>query len=273
MTKKKESKGRNKVYTDKILLDIVEQYLIKNPHVVKLVPNKIAEFAREEFGFEKIRYSQFTNNKKIKGRIDKFNEEHNKIVLPSKPTDTKFARINTDALIDAYYKEPIKLKSAIRQFNDRYTTLCKESLEHIAKIESLNKEINNLKKKVEELESECSDLKKAKAEESKKNRENAIKIAHANRVEKFIRSIDVYKDLLTQDIVEPLDEQNLRLLLSNAGLLKESEMVDTSKYLHDNILDEMYESQDGDDVSDDDNIESDSEDEMDEEDYLSYFEG
>lgn len=269
MNNNKEGKGRNKVYTDKVLEEIIEQYMLKNPGLIKLVPSKIAHFAQEEFGFEKIRYSQFTNNEKIKKKIDNFNAEHKKITMPNKPNPAKAVRINTDALVEAYYNEPLKLKAALRQFGDKYTQVCKENISRISEINNLNNEIKQIKKEKEKLENEYKELKKTKAEMARKSKEDAIKIAHANRIEKFIRSIDVYNDLLSQSKVDPMDEPNLRLLLSNAGLLRESEVVDIDEYVNQNKLEIHYDEKGYDEVEDE-MIEV--EDEMTDEDYLSFFE-
>lgn len=268
MPNKKESKGRTKVYTDKVLEDIIEQYIIENPDVIKLIPNKIANFAREQFGFQKIRYTQFTSNKKIKKKIDEFNDKHAKIIIPQKENTKKFVKINTDALIDAYYNEPLKLKVALRQFGDKYTKVCRNNVEQVA-------EINNLKNDIKELEDKYKELKKIKAKETEKNKENERKVAHANRIEKFIRSIDVYNDLLANSKVDPMDEENLRLLLSNAGLLKESETVDIAPYLVDNVLDEGFDMEEFKEELE--SIPGDTDDTeeyeyLEEEDYLSYFE-
>ena len=143
----------------------------------------------------------------------------------------------------------------------------KERLDYIEKIETLKNEVDTLKQQVLELETEKVELKKVKAEQNKTIRENAKKVAHANRVEKFIRSIDVYEDLLKQKLAKSMDEENLRLLLSNAGLLKQEEMVDTTKYLNGLVYEsELYE---------EDDIEHDIDNQfydMDDEDFLSVFE-
>ena len=251
MAEEQKTKGRNKLYTDEVLNEIVEQYTIKYPNVTKLIPSKIANFAREEFGFEKIRYSQFINNKKIKNKIDKFNKTHREVVIPNKTNPMKVAKINTDALIDAYYKEPVKLKSALRQFADKYTDVCRENIKHISKINTLDNEIQGIKNEYKELEEKYKKIQKEKAEETRKNKENATKIAHANRIEKFIRSIDVYKDLLEGCKVNPMDETNLRLLLANAGLLKETETVDITQYSEGNVSDGIHCEQDESEIESD----------------------
>lgn len=270
-TAKKTTKkqGRNTFYTTEILEDLISEYLDANPYTVKLIPNKIAKFAREKRGeaFKNIRYSQFTQNKDVKDKIDKFNEKHREISVPSKNSPTKVARLNTDALVDAYHGDIKELKSSLRQFAVMYENMRKERLDYIEKIETLKNEVDTLKQQVLELETEKVELKKVKAEQNKTIRENAKKVAHANRVEKFIRSIDVYEDLLKQKLAKSMDEENLRLLLSNAGLLKQEEMVDTTKYLNGLVYEsELYE---------EDDIEHDIDNQfydMDDEDFLSVFE-
>ena len=132
-----------------------------------------------------------------------------------------------------------------------------------------------MKNDIKELEDKYNELKKIKAKETKKNKENERKIAHANRIEKFIRSIDVYNDLLAKSKVDPMDEENLRLLLSNAVLLKESETVDITPYLVDNILDEnsdMEEFKEELEPISGDTDDTEEYEYLEEEDYLSYFE-
>lgn len=270
----KETKGRKKVYTDKIMMEIMEEYCNRNPHVMKLVPNKLAKFAQEEFGYTKIRYSQFTNSPAIKKRIDDFNETHNKILMPNKVSKDKFAKINTDALVDAYYKEPLKLKSAMRQFNDKYMNVCKDVIKQRHLISDLNNELENLNQRIIELENKNKELIKRCAESAKKNKDSAAKIANANRVEKFMRSLDVYEHLLEKGMVERMDEDNLKLLLFNAGLLKESEKVRIENYLNPiNFEDNETSPEDTLLNYESDDYEEEFIEDFSEEDYLSFFEG
>ena len=72
-----------------------------------------------------------------------------------------------------------------------------------------------------------------------------------------------------------MDEENLRLLLSNAVLLKESETVDITPYLVDNILDEnsdMEEFKEELEPISGDTDDTEEYEYLEEEDYLSYFE-
>lgn len=229
--KQTKSKGRSKLYTDKVLMNIIEQYLIANPETTELVANRIALFAQKELNYEKIRYTQFKSCKLTNDFIERFNVEHLKVVPQKKVDKSKHIKINTDALIDKYISNPTHLKVALRQFGDKYTDMCKESVINIGKVQALNSEIQDLKKTIYELQQQLAKVKKEKVEINKDRAKLTQRAIKGERICKFLSSIDVYADLVSRCKVNPLDEVNLKLMLYEAGLMKDEEKLDITKYL------------------------------------------
>lgn len=253
--KSTRGRGRGKVYTDKVLMDIVEQYLISNPGTTELVANRIAKYAQENLGFDNVRYSQFKACQLTNDFIEKFNVEHLKVIPPKKINKTKPLKINTDALIDKYINNPVHLKVALRQFGDKYTDMCKESISNVGKVHSLNSEIQELKTTISGLQLELKKIKKEKAELNKEKVILTQRAIHGDKISKYLSSIDVYGDLVTKCKANPIDEVNLKIILYNAGLLKADEHLDITNFIdeiadisshHKNIKDD-YEDE-GDDI-------------------------
>ncbi|WEV18188.1 hypothetical protein [Clostridium perfringens] len=225
------TRGRAKVYTDKVLMDIIEQYLISNPDTTELVANRIAKYAQENLGFNNIRYSQFKACQLTNTYIEKFNVEHLKVIPTKKIDKNKPLRINTDALIDKYIHNPAHLRTALRQFGDKYNDMCKESIANIGKVHALNSKIQELQTTISELQLA---LKKVKKEKAELNKEKAIltqKAIHGDKISTYLTSIDVYGDLVSKCKANPIDEINLKIILYNAGLLKDTEHLDITNYL------------------------------------------
>ncbi len=273
--KSTRGRGREKVYTDKVLMDIIEQYLISNPDTTELVANRIAKYAQENLGFNNIRYSQFKACQLTNDFIEQFNVEHLKVIPPKKINKTKPLKINTDALIDKYINNPVHLKVALRQFGDKYNDMCKDSISNVGKVHSLNSEIQDLKTTISELQQE---LKKAKKEKAELNKEKAIltqRAIHGDKISKYLSSIDVYGDLVAKCKANPIDEVNLKIILYNAGLLKDDEHLDITNFI-DEISDISSHHESIDDDNEDDDIESESdviyfEDIKSEDEYLDLF--
>lgn len=252
--KSTRGRGRGKVYTDKVLMNIVEQYLISSPDTTELVANRIAKYAQENLGFDNVRYSQFKACQLTNDFIEKFNVEHLKVIPPKKINKTKPLKINTDALIDKYINNPVHLKVALRQFGDKYTDMCKESISNVGKVHSLNSEIQELKTTISGLQLELKKIKKEKAELNKEKVILTQRAIHGDKISKYLSSIDVYGDLVTKCKANPIDEVNLKIILYNAGLLKADEHLDITSFIdeitdisshHENIEDD-YEDEDDD---------------------------
>ena len=247
--KSTRGRGRGKVYTDKVLMDIIEQYLISNPYTTELVANRIAKYAQENLGFDNIRYSQFKACQLTNNFIERFNVEHLKVVPPKKINKTKPLKINTDALIDKYINNPVHLKVALRQFGDKYNDMCKESISNVGKVHELNSEIHELKTTISKLQQELKKLKKEKAELNKEKIILTQRAIHGDKISKYLSSIDVYGDLVTKCKANPIDEVNLKIILYNAGLLKDAEHLDISNFIdeisnissHTESIEEEYE--------------------------------
>lgn len=226
-----KGRGRKKLYSDKMLMDIIEQYLIANPDTTELVANRIAIFAQEQLEIKNIRYSQFTQCQVTKNFIEEFNIEHLKVVPVKKIDKSKPLKINTDALIDKYISNPAHLKVALRQFGDKYNEMTKESLTNTNKIYTLNSEIQELKNTILGLQQELKQVKKEKATLNKEKVELTQRAIHADKISKYLTSVDVYGDLVTKCKANPIDEVNLKIILYNAGLLKDDEHLDFTDFL------------------------------------------
>lgn len=268
-----KGRGRKKKYSDKMLMDIIEQYTIKYPDTTELVANRIATFAQEELGIENIRYSQFTQCQVTKDYIEEFNIEHLKVVPVKKINKSKPLKINTDALLDKYISNPAHLKVALRQFGDKYNEMCKESLTNASKIYDLNSEIQSLKNTISELQQELKQAKKEKAILNKEKIELTQRAIHGDKISKYLTSIDVYGDLVTKCKANPIDEVNLKIILYNAGLLKDDEHLDFTNYLDEisNITSKQGIAEDEEDVFEDEEDTIYFEDTKSEGDYLSLF--
>lgn len=229
--KNTKSRGRKKLYSDKMLMDIIEQYLIANPYTTELVANRIATFAQEQLEIKNIRYSQFTQCQVTKNFIEKFNVEHLKVVPVKKIDKSKPLKINTDALVDKYISNPAHLKVALRQFGEKYNEMSKESITNTGKIHTLNSEIQELKNTISELQQKLKQVKKEKAELNKEKVELTQRAIHGDKISKYLTSIDVYGDLVTKCKANPIDEVNLKIILYNAGLLKDDEHLDFTDFL------------------------------------------
>ena len=226
-----KGRGRKKLYSDKMLMDIIEQYLIANPDTTELVANRIATFAQDELNIKNIRYSQFTQCQTTKEYIAGFNAEHLKVVPIRKVDKSKPLKLNTDALIDKYITNPQHLKVALRQFGDKYNEMTKESITNTNEIYALNSEIQELKNTILGLQQELKEVKKEKAILNKEKAELTQRAIHGEKISKYLTSIDVYGDLVTKCKANPIDEVNLKIILYNAGLLKDDEHLDFTNFL------------------------------------------
>lgn len=267
-----KGRGRKKLYSDQMLMDIIEQYLIANPDTTELVANRIATFAQEELEIKNIRYSQFTQCQVTKNYIEEFNIEHLKVEPVKKIDKSKPLKINTDALIDKYISNPRNLKVALRQFGDKYNEMSKESLTNTSKIYALNSEIQELKNTISSLQQELKQVKKEKVELNKEKFDLTQRAIHGDKISKYLASIDVYSDLVTKCKANPIDEVNLKIILYNAGLLKDDEHLDFTDYI-DKISDVALSQEIIEDDEDDYENSTYFEDTKSEDDYLNLFKG
>lgn len=220
MNKKKSTAGRGRKYTTEQLMNIIDKFIESKEFIVKLKYTELEEFAKTSLGFEDVSYQDFRRNKEVKEAIDEFNNANTKAnIKGSLPTTTKMVKFHVDSFVEKYSNKPDTQKVILNMFNQRY----EESFVELAK---KNNEIENYKNKILELESQIADLKSKNVGLSVSNRELTKINARLNKQLEFNLNIELYEDLLERKIVSPMDAENIKILLKNAGLIKDSEMVD-----------------------------------------------
>lgn len=210
--------GRKERFTTEKLSSIIDSYFANNKVYGQVNATKIAEYAEKELGYEGIKYYHFNRNSEIKFIIDDANNIYEYSTTSDKQT---FIPFNSDKFFDTYKNDPKATKIVLRQFANRYEELNLKILEfetfklqYEAKIERLQNENKKLKEKSSELRNINKGLS-----------ENSTKLKNFKR---FSDKVAMLAYLKGQGLVANLDEENIRLLLSNCNLVtfNESFVID-----------------------------------------------
>lgn len=227
-----KKRGRKKAYTTEDLESVVRLFLSEKKYYNKLTATMLADFAKEKMGvaYKDIAYHHFTRNADIKKRIEDFNKINSSIELKGKVDEIGAVKFYVDKFLEKTKGNIEAQRPILKAFNAKYESTCRSLIKLDSKVKSLEKEIDIIKKEQESTE---KTLKLKNKELSKENRELKTKIADLNRIERFLNGLTMYEYLTSKGLVDSIDENNLKLLLKNAGLLKESdciEMDDAKEY-------------------------------------------
>lgn len=155
--------------------------------------------------------------------IYEFNNVNTSVDIQSKTVNNQYVKFHVDEFLDRY-KNDIKTQAVIlHKLNKKYEEVCNELIKKDTQLKDMGYKYSE---KIKLLENENSNLKERNKELSKSNRVISTKNAQLSRIEKFLLSINIYEDLVKRKIAQLMDEENLKLLLLNAGLLKTNDTID-----------------------------------------------
>lgn len=217
--------GRKRKYTTEQLSSIIESYLSEKSFVIKIKYTDLEEFAKSKMGYDDIIYQDFRRNPDIKNMINEFNNVNSMVDIKSNTASNQYVKFHVDEFLDRYKNDTKTQAVILHKFNKKYEEVCSELIKKNIQLEKMEAKY---KKKINLLENENSSLKEKNKQLSKSNRDILSKNARLSRVEKFLLSVDIYEDLIKRKIAQPMDEENLRLLLLNAGLLKTNDIINIS---------------------------------------------
>lgn len=217
--------GRKRKYTTEQLSSIIETYLSEKSFVTKIKYSDLEKFAKSKMGYDDIIYQDFRRNPDIKNMIDEFNKVNTIVDIKSETVSNQYVKFHVDEFLDRYKNDLKTQRVILHKFNKKYEEVCNELIKKDIQLKEIESKYNE---KVKSLENEIESLKAKNLELSKTNRNITSKNARLNRVEKFLLSVDIYEDLIKRKIAQPMDEENLKLLLLNAGLLKTNDIINIS---------------------------------------------
>lgn len=212
--------GRKRKYSEKDLREIIDKYLEAHPFVVKLQFKKIAEYANEHLNLEnEVSYQDFRRNLTIKSEIENLNNINSKPDLRiTKGSGPKIIKLNVENFVDEYSNNPKMQKVILNKFNQKYE-------EAFVELSKNNKKEQEYEEKILELENKIKELKSENTKLSSENRNLTSMNAKVNKILDFRLDLDLYEDLKLRKVVSSIDDENIRLLLAKAGIIKKEEMV------------------------------------------------
>lgn len=212
--------GRKRKYSEKDLREIIDKYLEAHSFVVKLQFKKIAEYANEHLNLEnEVSYQDFRRNLTIKSEIENLNNINSKPDLRiTKGSGPKIIKLNVENFVDEYSNNPKMQKVILNKFNQKYE-------EAFVELSKNNKKEQEYEEKILELENKIKELKSENTKLSSENRNLTSMNAKVNKILDFRLDLDLYEDLKLRKVVSSIDDENIRLLLAKAGIIKKEEMV------------------------------------------------
>lgn len=205
---RKTNVGRKKKFETSKLLEICDSYFKNNSVHGQINATLIAKYATEVLGFENIDYYHFTRDKDVKKLIDDYNNYNVNLV---KYDQTTFISLNPDTFMERFKSEPKIAKILLRQFSDRYQSLNQTTIE-------LEKKCLVYENKLSKIEYEIKKLKSENHELREKNKLYRAENISLSNYKNFTDKVKMFEYLKSKGLIQSLDEENLKLLLSNTGL-------------------------------------------------------
>lgn len=209
--------GRTKKYTTEILKGIIDSYYQSGRAFGQVSASQLADYAKKELGYEKIRYFNFTRDKEIK---DFLNEINNKMTFDEVTDDVNgeptLIEFNPDKLLDTYKNDDKMLRTFLRGFAERHNDNNRRLLELHYSSANLEDEVKRLRKELEKVKKEKAKLKSIN--EKYKAENQALQRLKTFKSQSKMRSF-----LNAEGLFDHFDEENLMILLEKTGLTVDDE--------------------------------------------------
>lgn len=219
---KKSKVGRHNAFKTEELNYVIKMYIANKKHLTKLSGKHMAIFAREHLveknkKYENLQGHHFYRNPIIKQAINDFETKNSAIDVIGRVDTHKMVRFNVDSFFKSSKGDEGIQRKMLESFNSNYEKTYRDLIKADRKIEELEASYRLDMAKKEEL---IKELKQKNKELSVENRKIKVKIANLNRMDRFIKQLDMYEYLQSKGRVGDLDIENLELLLTRAGLIK-----------------------------------------------------
>ena len=195
-------------YSTQTLIDIIISY---NENAIrknrKISFSDLEKYAKEELGYEGIRYYHFSRNENVKQMIEEYNTNVFKETISFVGEDNIFFNLSIEEMIKIWDENPSKIRlhlsyirAEIEKLRDFYITEKEENKELIAKLNEAKSENIELKERLKETikyKEENKMLKISLNEEYEKQKISALKSTKIHPIEildkKNQRDENIYK--------------------------------------------------------------------------------